>query len=280
MAFVRSSSKNSFVRGSLLVALVALLSSTSGCFSNTDSAGYGGASGSGNDYTPPTCGQACQDFVVSYGANDTIWFLWNQLIAGRSSGVIDTMGTCPLGGTVHITGMTGVSNVTLNTADLVFEFVDCANSDTLYDFTYSGEISMIGSFDSDTDFAAMSFASSSLQAAGTVDYLDDPAIADTCATNFAQEGTGDAWRLAGRRCGRAFDSDTALDPYGQGGSGAGGSGGSPAGRGGSSSTGGSGNDCRCFCPDNSDCTNATEPNPCGVDADGIPEVCGCPANCP
>ena len=280
MEFVHSLSKHSLVRRSLVVMVAALLSSVSGCFSSSDESGYGGASGSGGEYKPPTCGQACQDFVVAYGLNDTIWFLWNQLVAGRPSGVKETTGACPLGGTVRITGMTGVSNNTLNTADLVFELVDCANSDTLYDLSYTGEVSMTGSFDSGTNFAAMAFASSSLEAAGTVRYLDEPPVEETCMTNFAQEGTGDAWRLAGRMCGRSFDSETALDPYSQGGGGTGGSGGSSAGTSGSSGTGGTGNACRCFCPDDSDCTNSTDPNPCGVDADGIPEVCGCPVGCP
>ncbi len=51
------------------------------------------------------------------------------------------------------------------------------------------------------------------------------------------------------------------------------------GAGGSGGSGGTGSDCSCFCPNGSDCTNATEPNPCGVDADGIPDACGCPVDC-
>jgi hypothetical protein len=278
MRSVRSFSKHSLVRGSLLVALGAVLSSTSGCV-NTDYSGSGGASGSSGEYTPPTCGQACQDFAVAYGLNDTLWFLWNQLVAGRPSGVEDTTGVCPLGGTVHITGTTGVSDTGISTANLVFDLADCANSDTLYDFSYTGEVTMVGSFQTATDFAAMTYGSVSLEAAGTVSYLDEPAVSESCGTNFAQEGSGDAWRLAGRMCGRPFDSDTALDPYAQGSGGSGGSGGSSAGTSGRSGAGGTGNDCRCFCPDNSDCTNATEPNPCGLDADGIPEACGCPVGC-
>ena len=278
MRVVRSFSKLSFVRGSLLMALGGALASTSGCLSYD--AGTGGAGGSSGEYEPPKCDQDCQDFVVAYGLNDTLWFLWNQLIAGRPSGVEDTTGVCPLGGSVHITGSTGVSDTGLSTSNLVFDLADCANSDTLYDFTYTGQVSMVGTFQTSADFAAMSYAATSLQAAGTVSYLDEPAVTESCETNFAQEGSGDAWRLAGRMCGRPFDSDTALDPYAEGGGGGTGGSSGTSGAGGRSGAGGTGNDCRCFCPDDSDCTHATGPNPCGVDADGIPEVCGCPVGCP
>lgn len=41
---------------------------------------------------------------------------------------------------------------------------------------------------------------------------------------------------------------------------------------------GSGN-CRCYCQDGRDCTGQPN-NFCGVDSNGIPNVCGCPVNCP
>ena len=40
-----------------------------------------------------------------------------------------------------------------------------------------------------------------------------------------------------------------------------------------------GSDCRCFCPDGSDCSPGTN-HSCGVDELGIPNVCGCPVSCP
>ena len=283
--------KKSLVGGSLLMVLAGAELSTSGCSSGGDSSGKGAASGSGSRtgsggsggsggiYIPPTCGQTCQDYLVAHGVNNTVWFLWNQLVAGRPSGTKDATGACPLGGSVHITGITSVSDDGINTADVVFALQGCSNSEAAYSLTFTGEVMMEGSFRSDTNFMAMTFTSSSLEASGTLDYYDDPQIRETCEVTFAQNGTGESGTLVGRICGRQFNSETALDPA----SGTGGSGGSgTAGSGGSSSGGASGtggNNCRCYCPDDTDCTNATQPNPCGVDADGIPEACGCPVGC-
>jgi hypothetical protein len=210
--------------------------------------------------------------------NNTVWFLWNQLVAGRPSGTKNTAGSCPLGGSVAITGTTSVADNGINTADVVFALEGCTNSNAVMSLTFTGEVTMEGSFRSDTDFMAMTFTSPSLQASGTLDYYDDPEIAETCDVTFAQNGTGESGTLNGRICGRQFNSQTALDPSsGTGGSGAGGSAGSGGSSGGAA--GSAGNGCRCTCPDDSDCTGATVPNPCGVDADGIPEVCGCPIGC-
>jgi hypothetical protein len=265
--------------------------STTGCSSSADGSGYGAASGeggrtgsggsggSGGTYTPPTCGQTCQDYLVAHGVNNTVWFLWNQLVAGRPSGSKDTTGTCPLGGSVHLTGTTGVSDNGINTADVTFAFQGCSNSDEVYSLTFTGEVAMEGSFRSGSDFMAMTFISPSLDASGTLDFYDDPEISETCEVTFAQSGTGETGTLVGRVCGRQFNSETALNPA----SGGGGSGAGTAGSGGTSGAGASGTggtNCRCYCPDDTECTNATEPNPCGIDADGIPEVCGCPVGCP
>jgi len=257
-------------------ALMAAHLSISGC-SNYDTGenGYGGSSG-GATHTPATCGQKCQDYLVAHGLNDTIWFLWNQLIAGRKSGMQDTSGMCPLGGSAHITGTTGVSNG-LDTADVVFELAACGKSNSMYSLTFTGEVSMVGSFMSSSDFTAMTFSSPSLDVSGGLDYLNDPAIDEACPVSFAQDGSGKSGTLSGRVCGREFNSETALD-LGSGGSSAGGSGGGSGASG--SGAGGSGNACRCYCPNGNDCTGATQSNPCGVDVNGIPEACGCPVNCP
>jgi hypothetical protein len=283
--------KKSLLGSLLLMALAGVGVSTSGCSSadgagdgaasgNGGRTGSGGSGGSGGTYTPPTCGQTCQDYVVAHGVNHTAWFLWNQLVAGRPSGTKNTTGTCPLGGSVQITGTTGVSDNGINTADVVFALQGCSNSDAIYSLTFTGEVTMEGSFRSNSDFMAMTFTSPSLGASGALDVYDDPEIDETCEVTFAQNGTGESGTLVGRVCGRQFNSETAFDqPSGTGGSGGSGSAGT-SGSGAGAASGSGGNDCRCYCPDDSDCTNATEPNPCGVDADGIPEVCGCPIGCP
>jgi hypothetical protein len=205
---------------------------------------------------------------VAYAVNDTIWFAWGQNLTGRPTGTQDVWGACPLGGSVHITGSNTNSGV--DVVDLTFDFANCHNAASAYDLTFTASVAMHGAFDSNTQIAALTFNTSSLEAAGSLDYWDTPQIAETCDLASRQEGTGDAWHLTGQLCGRPFDSETALDAPG----GNTGSGGASSGTGGSSS-----GSCSCFCPDGRDCTGATTANPCGYDANGIPEPCGCPVGC-
>lgn len=285
MAFLRELAEKHLASVGLCALALAL--GASGCSStpdvmdddSTSSGGTGatGNGGTGGNYTPPTCGQECQDYLVSYGLNDTIWFLWNQLIAGHPSGAQDTGGTCPLGGTVEITGTTGVSNG-IDTMDVTFAFAACENTDEIYDLTFTGDVTMLGSFDATAETLAITFASDSLVASGALDVYDDPSIDETCPFTTAQNGYGEDGTLVGKVCGRSFNSETVFGSSAGGSGGSGGSGGTTS-SGGTGGTGGTGNDCQCFCPDGTDCTGIKTSNPCGVDADGIPEACGCPVDC-
>ncbi len=238
-----------------------------GCSSYDPATDYGaGAAGQG----VTTCDQGCQDFLAALGLDSTVWFLWNQAIVGHPSGSTNVMGACPLGGSAHITGTTSVAADGTNTADLTFEFAACARSERLYELTFTGPLTMRGSFNGATEFTAVTFASPSLTTSGTVHaFGDSPVIDDTCEVTCAEERSRDSFSLSGKRCGRSFDESS----LGAGGSGAGGS------SQGGSSSGGSAGSCACSCPDGTDCTNATTPNPCGVDSNGIPEACGCPVGC-
>ena len=237
------------------------------------SSGGSGSGGSAPAYVPPSCGQGCQDYLVAWALDDTIWFLWNQKVAGHPSGVQDLMGPCPLGGTVHITGTDSVADGITTTA-IKLELDACENANQQYDLTFSGTVSMDGSFDSDTSFGAEVFDAPGISVGGALHWLDDPPIEQGCDVTFTQRGTGKASTLNGRVCDRDFD-ESSLD---QGSGSAAGTAG--AGQGGSSSTAGSsGSDCSCFCPDGSDCTGVKTSNPCGVDADGITNACACPVGC-
>jgi hypothetical protein len=269
---------NKCVFRGLLQLIAAATLATGGCSGSGDD-GYGASGGSsttsGNTYIAPTCDQTCQDFLVAYGLNDTIWFAWGQHLTGRPSGPQDVTGTCPFGGTVHIIGTTTVSGG-FDVVDLTFELASCANSDSVYDLTFTGSVEMDGSFDSDTHYSALLFSSTSLEVSGELDYYDQPQVDESCGLSCAQEGGGDSWKLKGQICGRTFNSETALDTGSEtdGSTGSGGGGNSSGG-----SNGGGSNSCRCYCPDGSDCTGASEPNPCGVDEYGIPDACGCPVDC-
>jgi hypothetical protein len=267
----------SYWRWPLGVVFVALGSSCSSVDSGSDGAAassYGASSsagGSGSGYMPPTCDQGCQDYLVSYGLDDTIWFIWNQRLAGHPSGAQDVMGACPLGGTVHITGSDTVAADGTTSTEMQFELTACENSDTQYDLTFTGSVSMEGSFNAATDFAAEVFSAPGLQVTGGLNWYDDPAIDQSCDVTVSQQGGGDAFTIGGRVCGRDFNEDSLKHTTG-----------SNTGQGGGSGNGSAGtssNNCACFCPNGSSCTAAKTPNPCGVDADGIPEPCGCPVDC-
>lgn len=257
----------------ILLTLGPSAACTTTAASDPSGSGAYGSGGSGSTYEPPVCDQGCQDYLVSWALTDTLWFAWNQKLAGHPVGAQDVVATCPLGGSVHITGQDGVIDNGPTTVDLLFSFASCESSDTVYDLTFSGEVSMDGSFDSDVDFAALTFSAPALAAKGALRVLDDPEIDQSCAFNASQQGAGDSFELAGRICGRSFDEASLSGSNGGGGG---------SGSGGSSSSAGStgaGNDCTCYCPNGMDCTDKPGPNPCGVDADGIPEPCGCPVDC-
>ena len=260
----------------LLALLAALGPSCSSTQSGSDGAGasysYGASSSTGGSstYVPPKCDQGCQDFLVGFALDDTLWFLWNQKLAGHPVGVQDIMGACPLGGTAHITGMDGAANGT-TTTDIQFALEACENSNEQYHLTFSGTVSMEGSFDSDT-FTAETFSAPGLAVSGDLKWRDKPTLDQSCDVIVNQRGSGDSAKLTGTVCGRDFDENSLL-PAGTGtGTGTGGTG-----NGGSSATAGtSGVDCSCFCPDNSSCTGKSNTsNPCG----GIPNACACPVGC-
>lgn len=265
-----------------LLTLTVLTGLSSGCSSIGDEtspgAGATGSGGSGSSYMPATCDQGCRDYLVAWALQDTIWFLWNQKLAGHPVGAQDIVGSCPLGGTVHITGSDDVADGT-TTTDLVFQLDDCQNSQKLYSLTFTGSVSLEGSFNRETSFTAEVFSVAPLTVSGSLEWLDNPSIDESCDVMFSEQRGGADTSLSGRACGRDFN-ESSLQTSGGGMSGQGGGGGTAgSGTAGSSTAGTAGSDCSCYCPDGSDCTGAKGSNPCGVDADGIPEPCACPVDC-
>ena len=269
----------------LLALLTALGASCSSKAGGTDGSGasssYGASSSSGGSstYSPPKCDQGCQDFLVGFALDDTLWFLWNQKLAGHPVGVQNISGACPLGGTVHITGMDGVSSGITTTA-IQFALDGCENSNKQYHLTFTGTVTMDGSFDASTNFAAETFSAPGLAVSGGLKWRDQPTIDQACDVSVTQRGTGDSSKLGGSVCGRDFDENSLLAGGTSTGNGGSGQGGSNATTGTASTAGTAGTDCSCFCPDGRDCTSrGNTSNPCGVDADGIPNACACPVGC-
>lgn len=153
----------------------------------------------------PICAQSCQDNVVGYALDETLWLLWNENLAGRPSGTTDTTAVCPLRGSARITGTTGVATNGINTAKLTFELSECSHSNSSYSLSFSGTVTWNGTFSSNNP-NALTFQSGALTIAGTVRRNDNPTVSETCALaltdtydEYSPEQRG--W-LNGELCGR------------------------------------------------------------------------------
>jgi hypothetical protein len=167
---------------------------------------------------PPTCAQRCQDYLVGQGLDSTIWLLYNENVAGTPSGNTDRTGRGPLGGSVHITGTTSVATDKTTTLHLVFTMTSVANSSSDYSLTFSGTVAMDGTFQTGANkFTAITWSTSSIAITGSLQFLDNPAIDETCDLSETQQDSSNTSTLNGRMCGRDFSSDTALkNLYGAG----------------------------------------------------------------
>lgn len=266
-------------RRAALAALFLFAGCSSG--SGTDSAGPGG----GDGYQTPSCTQTCRDYLTGHGLDDTILLLYNQNVTGTPVGEKDLNGACPLGGSVHITGTTAVTDDGTSTVHLTFDLQACENASSLYSLAFDGSVNLDGTFNNGSSgahkFSALTLTSTALQISGVIKYLDEPTIDATSQVSVTQQQSGDSdTALDGEIDGRQFSSDTAFDDIW----GTSGGGGSSAGSGGSSagSSGSSGTDCVCYCgwPEDLECTDNSDcPPDTSVPGTSVPGVCGCPIGC-
>ncbi|MFV8749130.1 hypothetical protein ACNOYE_01120 [Nannocystaceae bacterium ST9] len=145
------------------------------------------------------------DNLVAYGVLDTTWFLFNQNLAGKPTGTQDLVLACPLGGMVHITGQTSVDDSTaINSVDLTYTMIGCANAGTDYDLVLNGEIHSTGTFRS-TGYKALTEQSSNLHWSGSVGEGDEP-VDETCAYSVnEQSGDFETGHVTGELCGRSIE---------------------------------------------------------------------------
>lgn len=166
------------------------------------SASSGDSSGSG---AAVTCDQNCQDERVSYGLDDALWLIWNQNLAGQPSGSQNLTASCPLGGTVQITGTTGVATNGINTVHLTLVLLDCQSAKSSYSLGFTGTVSFDGSF-SDNSANSISFKSDGVTYVGSVTYGELIEVEATCAVSLTDTFDGTlsnqgTW-LNGQLCGR------------------------------------------------------------------------------
>ena len=206
--------------GVLLVMVTACgdSGSSSGGSGNRAEGQDAGSSSAGSGAVPyeaPVCNQVCQDYLSGLGLNTTVWLLFNQNVAGTPVGAVDLMGTCPLGGTAQITGTSAVATDGTSTAHLLFDLHQCHNSGTRFSLTFTGTVSMDGTFNNGSSgqskFTAITLSGTSVVVGGSVKFLDDPAISLTCDLAVTQQGSDQTATLDGQICDREFNSETAFD---------------------------------------------------------------------
>jgi hypothetical protein len=164
-------------------------------------AGSGGSSTASNS----TCDVTCQDQIIGYALDETLWLLWNENFAGQPSGNQSRTVNCPLGGTAQVSGTTGVATNGINTIHLTLNLQSCENSNTTYSLAFTGSLTWDGSF-SNSSANAVTLKSSSLDVQGTVKRYDMPDVSQTCAVSLTdvynkQSSTTAVW-LNGEICGR------------------------------------------------------------------------------
>jgi len=148
--------------------------------------------------TPAAPSQEDIDSNVGYGITCCFTFIWNQNIAGTSSGPIDITVPGPQGGTVHIYGTTS-NNGDIQICDLILEMLACESSNTYYDLALTGSLHCSGSWSD--DYKAMSYLSDLLTFVGTVTISGTTIEVDETGT-IAITATLNS--LSGEICGRPF----------------------------------------------------------------------------
>lgn len=150
------------------------------------------------DVGPETTGsgQGSADYNTAIAIVNSLVYLYNTNLVGKPSGVQNQIGLpCPLGGTVDITGSTTVSNVMV--LDLTYGMTSCGIIDSDFTMTYSGDITEVGSFDSNAGNISRQFTSSQLSFSGTA---YGSAVGGSCLVAIV-------WNyddISGLICGRGF----------------------------------------------------------------------------
>jgi hypothetical protein len=167
-------------------------------------ASCGELNSSKSDDGPTTCEQSCQDRGMAVGVNNTIWFLYNQNIAGTPSGAVNkTNIQCPLGGTASITGSASAASNGISTVTLTYTLAACGNSGPTYSITLTGDVKMAGSFKS-SESTTVTMSSDTLTIDGTVKSAQQPKVIQSCPVTVSQQVSGSSNTLKGTMCGREF----------------------------------------------------------------------------
>ena len=159
---------------------------------------------------PAYCDQTCQDSNLAFAVDNAGWLLYNQNAAGKPSGAVNVTASCPLSGTVTITGSVTVASNGVNNVQLTLAMTSCGVSASTYSVTFTGALQMAGTFTSNAQ-TDITFSSSNLTTTGQLIFLDDPMVNEACPVsvtdtwNHQQGATG--W-LNGAVCTRTAGDTT------------------------------------------------------------------------
>jgi hypothetical protein len=151
---------------------------------------------------------------------DTLWAVgwiasdvYNQNLAGKPGGAQDVTASCPLGGTVHVTGtVTNSASTGITSVDLTYDMTDCQDAQTCTDgacsvvLSATGVLAETGSWNSATGFMSKNHQAASLKLVGTATRPDyqEAAIDETCelSESITRADNANGGSTAGRVCGR------------------------------------------------------------------------------
>jgi hypothetical protein len=177
----------------MMLGLVACDPATTEDTSNDDPVGGG-------------CDQICQDQMTSWSVTSTVWFLYNQNFAGSPVGGQDRSGSCPHGGTFHITGSTGYDQYNnIGTVHLVYDLSGCRNvsttSDLSVDVTHTGLVQQDGTFTGGGPSIAITYQSSPLTFDGEIFGAwssEGTLVSDVCPVSLSETSSSTTGTICSR----------------------------------------------------------------------------------
>ena len=159
---------------------------------------------------PSTLSQAQIDGDTSWALLSGVVDVYNQNVAGRNSGAQDVTASCPVGGTVRVTGTVGVDSASsVTTVNLSYAMTNCrmssasATASVRVTLAINGTIVETGSWHLPT-YKSANYQSTGLVLSGTDDWTGyvEGKMSETCDIAFSHDISGSGNTVDGTICGR------------------------------------------------------------------------------
>ena len=184
----------------IVIMLITNLSGIFGCFGSDDS-----------DNEPTPFPQSMLDKELTAAINKNVSDIYNQNLAGKSTGNKDETFSCPLGGEALLTGNVGYDKTHgITTVDLTYAMTDCMSANTHtsgtnninVSITLNGSLKWTGSFGN--DYTNTSSQAQGLQISGTATHTryEAATIDQTCDFSASTSYSGSSGSVTAILCGR------------------------------------------------------------------------------